>query len=298
MILAIPFIFLRGSRDRRLQPLFLGWWVTTLIGLGGTTPVAHLLFGRLYYVFTYERFTFISTCIALPFVGLLAETLISRFRMKAVVGLSLAAAATFAMGVAWITFYPIAVTPFDTHPISEFLNRDDHTKFRYLTLGFGSLFDKVSIDSKAATVDGDYNTARLLPEMTAYGAAKLDSAKYFGVAGMESLRAMLKHANQYGLKYIFVRDRYYEPLLAFAGWRPAETYNGGLVTLWVKDDVPPAQPMDFGTKPAPWEGILWGFAPMSVAVLALLGVFLIPERRRSSVPIEFPASDVVLREAR
>jgi hypothetical protein len=298
MILAIPFIFFRGSRDRRLQPLFLSWWVTTLIGLGGTTPVAHLLFGRLYYVFTYERFTFISTCIALPFVGLLAETLISRFRMKAVIGLAFAAAATFAMGVAWITFYPIAVTPFDTRPISDFLNRDDHMKFRYVTLGFGSLFDKVSIDSKAATVDGDYNSARLLPEMTSYGAAKLDSAKYFGVAGMESLRAVLKHANQYGLKYIFVRDRYYEPLLAFAGWRPAETYNGGLVTLWVKDDVPPAQPMDFGTKPAPWEGLLWGFAPMSVAVLALLAVFLLPERRRASVPIEFPASDVVLREAR
>ena len=122
------------------------------------------------------------------------------------------------MGVAWITFSPIAVTPFDTRAISDFLNRDDHAKFRYLTLGFGSLFDKVSIDSKAATVDGDYNSARLLPEMTAYGAAKLDSAKYyFGVAGMESLSAMLKHANQYGLKYAFVRDRYYEPLLAFAG---------------------------------------------------------------------------------
>ena len=298
MILAIPFIFLRGARDRRLQPLFIGWWVTMLIGLGGTTPVAHLLFGRLYYVFTYERFTFLSTCMALPFVGLLAMRLIARFERKAAIALWVAAAATFAMGVAWVTFSPISVTPFDTRPISDFLNRDDHTKFRYLTLGFGSLFDKVSIDSRAASVDGDYNSARLLPEMTAYGAAKLDSAKYFGVAGMESLRAILKHANQYGLKYIFVRDRYYEPLLAFAGWRPAETYNGGLITLWVKDDVPPAQPMDFGNKPAAWEGVLWGLAPMGVAILSLLAVFLIPERRPASVPIEFPSSDEVLREAR
>jgi hypothetical protein len=298
MILAVPFIFWRGARDRRLQPLFIGWWITTLIGLGGTTPVAHLLFGRLYYVFTYERFTFLSTCMALPFVGLLAEDLISRFRSKASIALWIAAAGTFAMGVAWVTFNPISVTPFDTRPISDFLNRDDHSKYRYVTLGFGSLFDKVSIDSRADSVDGDYNTARLLPEMTSYGAAKLDSAKYFGVGGMESLRAMLKHANQYGLKYAFVRDRYYEPLLAFAGWRPAETYNGGLVTLWVKDDVPPAQPIEFGTRPAPWEGLLWGFAPMGVAVLSLIAVFLIPERRRASVPIEFPASDVVLRGAR
>ena len=58
---------------------------------------------------------------------------------------------------------------------------------------------------------------------------------------MEALRAVLKHANQYGLKYIFVRDRYYEPLLAFAGWRQAETYDNGNVTLWTKEDVPPAK---------------------------------------------------------
>lgn len=298
MILAVPFIFWRGARERRLQPLFIGWWITTLIGLGGTTPVAQWLFGRLYYVFTYERFTFLSTCMALPFVGLLAEDLISRFRNKATIALGIAAAGTFAVGVAWITFNPISVTPFDTRPVSDFLNRDDHSKYRYATLGFGSLFDKVSIDSQADSVDGDYNSARLLPEMTSYGAAKLDSAKYFGVGGMESLRAMLKHANQYGLKYIFVRDRYYEPLLAFAGWRPTESYDGGLVTLWVKDDVPPAQPTGFGTRPAAWEGLLWGFAPMTVAVLSLLAVFVIPERRRASIPVEFPAPDIVLREAR
>ena len=62
---------------------------------------------------------------------------------------------------------------------------------------------------------------------------------------MEALRAVLKHANQYGLKYIFVRDRYYEPLLAFAGWRQAEIYDNGNVTLWTKEDVPPAKPIDF-----------------------------------------------------
>ena len=90
-------------------------------------------------------------------------------------------------------------------------------------------------------MDGDYNSARLLPEMTAYGAGQLYNSKYFGLSGMEALRAVLKHANQYGLKYIFVRDRYYEPLLAFAGWRQAETYDNGNVTLWTKEDVPPAQ---------------------------------------------------------
>ena len=66
----------------------------------------------------------------------------------------------------------------------------------------------------------------------------------------KSLRAVLKHANQYGLKYVFVRDRYYEPLLAFAGWRKAETYDNGNVTLWTKEDVPPAKRLEFvGFRP-------------------------------------------------
>src|SRR6185369_10226128 len=185
---------------------------------------------------------------------------------------------TISIALAWMALRPITTSPFKVDEVISFLNRDGHDKFRYLTLGFGNQFSKVATYTTASSVDGDYNSARLLPELTQSGIGQLYNAKYFGASGMEALRAMLKHANQYGLKYIFVRDRYYEPLLAFAGWRPAETYNGGLVTLWVKDDVPPAQPMDFGTKPAAWEGLLWGFAPMRVAVLALLAVFLIPER--------------------
>jgi len=116
---------------------------------------------------------------------------------------------------------------------------------------------------------------------------------------MESLRAMLKHADQYGLKYIFVRDRYYEPLLAFAGWRQAETYDSGMVTLWVKDDVPPAQPMDFGAPPPAWEGLMWGLLPMTVAILSLLSVIMLPERRTIAEEIPFPAAhEPVLREAK
>jgi hypothetical protein len=300
LALVVPFMFIRGTRNLRLTPLFIGWWITTLIGLGGTTPFAKLLFGRMFYVFTYERFTFLSTIMVLPIAGLLAAELINRYGRKALVPVFTAAVLTGAFGVAWVKFNPIFDTPFKTNPIVQFLNRDDHSKFRYLTLGFGSLFSKVSIEAKAGTVDGDYNSARLLPEMTAYGAGKLDNAKYYGVAGMESLRAMLKHANQYGLKYIFLRDRYYEPLLAFAGWRPAETYDNGGVQLWVKDDVPPAQKMDFGEPPPAWQGLMWGLLPMTVAVLSILSVIMLPERRIVAETIEFPsaADEPVLREAK
>ena len=303
MILAIPFIILRGAAERRLRPLLIGWYVTALLGLGGTTPVGKILLGRAYQVLTFERFTFWATIMAMPFVGLLAFELIARFRMKAVVGLTLAAVVTMASSVAWITIHPINSSPFNVDQVIAFLNRDDHAKFRYITLGFGSHFAEVSTYAKAGSVDGDYNSARLLPEMTAYGAGQLYNAKYYGLSGMESLRAVLKHANQYGLKYIFVRDRYYEPLLAFAGWRKAETYDNGNVTLWTKEDVPPAKRLEFvGFTPTPMQGLMWGILPVASSLFALFLVLLVPERRRLGTTIEFPApatvEPMVLREAK
>jgi hypothetical protein len=141
----------------------------------------------------------------------------------------------------------------------------------------------------------------LLPELTAYGAGQLYNAKYFGASGMESLRAILKHANQYGLKYVFVRDRYYEPLLAFAGWRQTETYDNGNVTLWTRDDVQPAKKIESSMLPRPWEGLEWGTLPIASSLLALFLVIAIPERRRRAEMVEFPAAsddEIAVREAR
>ncbi len=290
MILAIPFIVVRGAAERRLRPLLIGWYVTALLGLGGTTPAGKILLGRAFQVLTLERFTFWATLMAMPFVGLLAYELVQRFRMKAIVGLAIAAVLTMSSSLAWMTIHPISSSPFNVDQVIAFLNRDDHAKFRYITLGFGSNFAKVSTYAKASSVDGDYNSARLLPEMTAYGSGQLYNSKYYGLSGIESLRAVLQHANQYGLKYVFVRDRYYEPLLAFAGWRKAETYDNGNVTLWTKEDVPPARRLEFvGFVPTPIEGILWGILPMACSLLAVFLVLLVPDRRRVRETLEFPA---------
>jgi hypothetical protein len=123
--------------------------------------------------------------------------------------------------------------------------------------------------------------------MTTYGSAQLTNSKYYGANGMESLRAMLKHAGRYGLKYIFVRDKYYEPLLAFAGWRQSEVYDDGAVTLWTKDDVPPARPEEVGFVPPLWHGVMWGILPIGSSILALLAVLLPDRRLAESIP--FPA---------
>jgi hypothetical protein len=301
LALALPFIVLIASTDRRLRPLLYGFWLTFLFGLGGTTPVPKLLLGRAYEVLTFERFAFWATVMALPLVGLFAMRLVDRFRAKAAIPLWIAAAATCALAVGYITFRPIDLDPtLDLKPVYNFLNRDGNDRYRYLTLGFGSQMAKISTYTNAATVDGDYNSARTLPEMTAYGAAQITSSKYYGIAGMESLRAMLKHANHYGLRWIFIRDRYYEPLVTFAGWRKIDTFDNGLITVWSKDDVPPATPIPSDARPPAWHGIMWGLLPVGISLFALFIVFRLPDRELAGETIEFPAMplpDLVHQEA-
>jgi uncharacterized membrane protein len=66
LILAIPYMFWKGLKEVRLRPLFFGWYLTFLFGLGGTTPVGRILLGRAYEVLTFERFTFWATLMMLP----------------------------------------------------------------------------------------------------------------------------------------------------------------------------------------------------------------------------------------
>ena len=289
LILALPFILLRGASSRRLIPLLFGFWLTFIFGLGGTTPLPRWLLGRAYEILTFERFTFWATLMAMPLVGILAVEILDRFRAKAAVALSLAAVGTIGAALWWLSANPYRSTgSTNVAPVIAFLNRDGHDAYRYVTLGFGSELSKVSTYASAGSVDGDYNSARLLPEMTHYGSAQLTNAKFYGSAGMASLRAMLEHANRYGLKYIFVHDSYYEPLLTFAGWRKIETFNNGDITAWSKDDVPPAHRIDSDAIPAPWQGLLWGILPIAASFLAIFLELLLPEGRRAKMPLGVP----------
>ena len=289
LIVALPFIVIRGASSRRLIPLLMGFWVTFIFGLGGTTPLPRWLLGRAYEILTFERFTFWATLLTLPIVGLLAADLIDRFRVKAAVGLALAAVFTFGTAMFWLTENPFrSGTQINVAPVDAFLNRDGHDAYRYVLLGFGSELARVSIGTTASSVDGDYNSARLLPEMTNYGSAQLTNSKFYGSAGMASLRAMLEHANRYGLKYIFVHDAYYEPLLTFVGWRKIETFDNGAVTVWSKDDVPPAHPIQSDAMPTAFQGVLWGTLPIGVSFLAIILEFLLPNPRRVSGAVRAP----------
>jgi hypothetical protein len=289
LLLALPFIVIKGASNPRLRVLLLAFWVTFLIALGGTTPVPRWIFGRAFEILTFERFTLWATVLALPIVGLLAAQAIDRFPRWGAISVGTAAVASLALAMGWLTWSPFqTVSSLNVDSVVGFLNRDGHDQYRYLTLGFGNALSKVSTYANANSIDGEYNSARLLPEMTRYGAAQLTSAKFFGAAGMDSLRAMLQHANHYGLKFIFVHDPFYEPLLVFGGWRQVESYGSGTITVWSKDDAVPARTIPSDAMPAPWEGLMWGILPIGSSILAILFVWLLAEPRRAQEVVTLP----------
>lgn len=286
LALLIPFIFVRGSMRTRLRPLLFGFWVAFLLGLGGTTPAGHIILGRAFDVLTMERFSYWATLLALPFVGLLAADWIKRFKTPAVVGLAAAAALTCALAVAWSTYYPADGEEFKVDTVAAWLNRDGHDQYRYITLGFGNKISRLAMLTDAGSVDGEWNSGRLLPELTKYGGGALTSAKYFNEAGLDSLRAMLIHADHYGLKWVFVHDPYYDPLLSFAGWRPVDTLEDQTITVWSKDGVPPARPVNAAEMPPRWQGLMWGIFPFGSSLVAILVLFL-PEKRREEIATNY-----------
>jgi len=289
LVIALPLIFIYGSSNRRLRPLLLGFWLTLILGLGGTTPLPKWILGRAFDILTFERFTLSAAFMALPIVGLIAERLLERSPRWATFGLASAAVVTLVLPMAWISISPFSANAgLNVDAVDGFLNRDGHDRYRYLTLGFGNSLPKVSTYTSANSVDGEYNSARLLPEFTNYGTAQLTSAKYFGTGGMEALRMMLRHASHYGLKYIFVHDPFYEPLVSFAGWQKVETYDSGSITVWSREDIPPARPIPSDAMPTAIEGIMWGIFPIGSSILAILLAFMLPDRERVRNALVFP----------
>jgi hypothetical protein len=225
-----------------------------------------------------ERFSYWATLLALPFVGLLAKELIDRFQLRAVVGLTMAATLSSALAVAWATYRPADASDFKVDTVASWLNRDGHDRYRYVTLGFGNKIPRLAVLTDASSVDGEWNSGRMLPELTQYGAGALTSSKYFGKPGLDALSAILHHADPYGLKWVFVRDPYYEPLLVFAGWRRVDDLEDKTITVWSKEGVPPAVAVNAPQIPPRWQGLMWGVFPIGSSILAMLLV-LIPERR-------------------
>jgi hypothetical protein len=281
IVFALPYVFYKGA-ERRLRPLLLGFYLALLFGLGGTTPLPRWVLGRAFEILTFERFTFWAILLTLPFVGMLAVQLVDRYQIKAATLLVVAAIGSGALAVAWNIYFPLIGPEPDVDPIVKFLNEPGRDQYRYLTLGYANAMSKIACYTNAPSIDGEYNSARTLPEMTRHGVGQLSSAKYYHSEGMLALIEILRHAPRYGLKYIFVHDSYYEPLLTFAGWHQIDSFNFGETTVWTTIGIPPATKIPSPLKPPRWQGIMWGTIPFGCSLVTVVLAFVFRKKKDES----------------
>lgn len=281
-LLLLPYAFYKGA-STALWPLALSLALCFVLGTGGTTPVARAILGGAFDILTLDRFTFWGSILILPFIGLMLESLLhgrSRRQMRAALGLAtyrLVVGGLFASMTGLATL--VAILPMiqptqpkfiDPDPIVQFLEEDQHYRWRYLTLGFGDQFAYLSAKTTAQSVDGNYHSARRLPDLTRFSVERLENAKYLGVPGLGSLEQFLVNADRYHLKYVFSNDQFYDPLLHFAGWNQVNRLRNGIV-VWEKPDVTPL-PLYQGRKQIPpAHSVMWGILPP----LALLSAFAV-----------------------
>lgn len=284
LLVIIPYAFYKGFGSANWI-LASSLAMLSLLGTGGTTPIPAMLLRGAFYILTLDRFTFWATIVILPFGGLFIESLIhgrlgkwivahfgSMWRAGLLGGMALVFIA-IAIFVANLTqyrkFQPASV---DMIPIVEFLAKDNHDRWRYLTLGFGDQMAWLSAQTNALNVEGNYHSARRLPELTSTPIERLDGAKFTSIPGLGSLQSFLTNPQKYNLKYTFVNDDFYEPLLYFAGWHRLGKLEND-VQVWERSDVPPL-PAAIPVQVYPaWQRLMWGTLPVGSLFVASFTFF-------------------------
>jgi len=282
MLLALPFAFWRGFRSPA-WPYAASLALLTLLGTGGTTPIPRLFLRGAYDILTLDRFTFWATTLVVPFAGILAEELIDgrlHLRLRSALGVIavrllgmllvvlVLASAVFTVNLTHLR--RMQPDPIDPAPVVDFLEKDQHWQWRYLTLGFGDQMAWLSTQTTAHTVDGNYHSARRLPELISYPVERLEGAKFRGVPGLGSLQLFLSVPEKYHLKFVFSNDNFYDPLLQLSGWRILNVLDNDVV-VWEREDVPPMPAIIDAPEIGLGYRLMWGTVPLLALVLAAVG---------------------------
>ena len=282
LLILLPYIFYRYYSKRYL---FFGLSITilTVLGTGGTTPIPKLFLGdTAFNILTLDRFTLWASIMSLPLFGEFAYRFIEgdlraliqdkfgavyhRLIGGVLAGLFLFMT-IFTMSLGY--FRPSQPQQIKMLPIVNFLNQDQHDHWRYLTLGFGDQMAWLSAQTKALTVDGNYHSARRLPELTTRAIERLENSKFKGVEGIGSLQQFLTAPEKYNLKYIFSNDKFYDPILYFCGWQRLRQLENGIM-VWEKLNIPPVSSILPKDDIATWQKILWGIMPFLTVIIAFI----------------------------
>ena len=282
LLFLLPYIFYRFYSKRYL---FFGISITilTILGTGGTTPIPRLVLGETAFnILTLDRFTLWATIMALPMFGEFMYRLVEGDLKKALrtrfgsvyhrlLGGFLAAGilfmVIFTMSLGY--FRPSQPQKIKMLPIVNFLNQDMHDHWRYLTLGFGDQMAWLSAQTKAMTVDGNYHSARRLPELTSKAIERLENSKFRGLEGIGSLQQFLTIPEKYNLKYIFSNDKFYDPILYYCGWQRLQQLENGIM-VWERLNVPPLPAILPKDEVPVYLKIMWGIIPLLTVLLAFI----------------------------
>lgn len=279
LVLILPAAF-GLARRRRLFGLALAFLVLSLLGLGGTTPLPRLFFGRGWEWLTYDRFAFWASLVLLPFFGMIM-VLLRRRRVRWLRAKVFFVLAAFSLLVALLTsFLPLQPGAVQMREIVDFLERKENAGWRYVTFGFGDQLALLSTMTTATTIDGSYHTARSLPELRSSGIGQIDTAIWFP-NGLEALDPILEKADDHGVRWGFVNVQRYVPVLKRNGWVKVQQLAGG-VEVWENPDARPPAPSQSPPE-VPLASFSWGTLPLlslvtSVSLGSLRAWPLVTER--------------------
>jgi hypothetical protein len=294
----IPFVFWRWQR--RYWGLILSFILLLLLGLGGTTPLPRLFFGKNWEWLTYDRFAFWASLILTPIFGVLfirsrrriATTSRLPFRRLIPTLTVLLFAATTLL--VWVQpfWFPTQPAQIEMQPIVDFLNQDDHSQWRYITFGFGNQYTYLNLLTEATTIDGSYHTARTLPELRSSGVGEVDTA-YWAKNGISLIKPILLKSGKHSVRWGFlnpntrvavqvrwgtIRRSPFIPLLTELGWKRRTSLENGVLVY----ENPNALPLENVRAPvfSPMTSFAWGVFPLlalvSASTLAALRVYPIP----------------------
>jgi hypothetical protein len=280
LLFILPYIFYRYYRKRYL---FFGLSLSLLVilGTGGTTPLPLKILGtNAFNILTLDRFTLWATILSLPFFGEFFYRLLEGdlkyyieerhgilFR-KIITGIFTGIFVLFSIFTITLSYFrPFQPKKIDMLPIVNFLSQDQHDQWRYLPLGFGDQMSYLSTQTKAFTVDGNYHSARRLPELTTKAVERLENSKFRGIEGIGSLQQFLTVPEKYNLKYIFSNDKFYDPILYFCGWHRLIQLENGIM-VWEKEGVKPLSNVLPRDEVPDYLKIMWGLIPISTLIIA------------------------------
>ncbi|MEZ4632673.1 MAG: hypothetical protein R2880_18500 [Deinococcales bacterium] len=291
-LIFLPYASYKGLLSWR-WPVTASMLLLFVLGTGGTTPIPKLLLRGAFDILTLDRFTFWASMLIIPFMGLALESLVfgrgaraldaylgQRVRY-ALLGFFLIFTCMLALAISTLSRYrPFQPEPIEMGPIVNFINKDEHWRYRYLNLGFGDQMAWLSANTQATTPDGNYHSARRLPELTTSPVERLEGAKYTGVPGIGSLEQFLTMPEKYHLKFVFSNDAFYDPLLYFNGWHSLGSLENGIV-VWEREDIPPL-PERLPRKTWPlYQVLMWGLLPF-LSLFAAYGSLLLKPKENLS----------------